>query len=233
MRASEKVLNFALDVIFPKRCLICGAYDTWFCEDCQNSAILQNDQICIICNRPSLNGVVHPTCATRSTLDGLMAAGKFDQLQELIHSFKYNLIKDLAPALAEIYVKFIQENNLEDFFEQFCLLPVPLHKSRLRFRGFNQSHLIAEELAKRLKIPLLAEALVRIKNTEPQTTLDKSRRETNMEESFACPDSEIVRNKKILLIDDIATTGATLNECAKALKSAHAQTVWALVLGQA
>jgi len=225
----SKTTNFLLDILLPKTCLICGAFDTFLCTACQEKIVGPQQQLCPVCAKASITGKTHDRCASKNTLDGLFAAGNFGQLQGIIHSYKYGLVTELHQQLGKILTKFVTNNSLEEFIKQFRVIPVPLHKARKRFRGFNQSEILAAQMCKKLQMAMDTKSLTRIKNTTPQTKLDRKNRYTNIEKAFRA-DRINIQDKKILLIDDIATTGATLNECAKTAKSAGATEVWALVL---
>ncbi|MEK9181102.1 MAG: double zinc ribbon domain-containing protein, partial [Patescibacteria group bacterium] len=207
----KQIQNFVLDLIFPPFCLVCGKYGVWLCKNCSEQARFPKTQACMVCEKPSLNGLTHPICANRNCVDGILSSGEFSQLQPIIHSFKYNLISDLAADLSAINLRFLKNGRYENFFADFCLVPVPLHSRRLAFRGFNQSELLAKAISEQFKIPIKVEILQRVKNTDAQTTLNQEHRKENIKDAFVCPAPTEAKNKKILLIDDIATTGATLN----------------------
>jgi len=110
------------------------------------------------------------------------------------------------------------------------LVPVPLHQKRLRERGYNQSHLLARELGKFITLPVVDDCLIRQRHAPPQArTSSVDERQSNVVNAFACRNREL-QDKQVLLIDDVATSGATLNACASTLKAAGASSVWGLVL---
>ena len=119
-----------------------------------------------------------------------------------------------------------------DFSEYSLLLPVPLHIKRLRDRGFNQSLLLAKEMGKKYKLPVNFSLLKRCKFTLTQTGLNKAEREKNIKGAFVVTDKKKVAGENIILIDDVYTTGATINECAKVLLKAGAQKVAVLTLSR-
>ena len=140
-------------------------------------------------------------------------------LQKAIHTFKYKFVKDLARPLSKLLLEKIN-------FDYDFIIPVPLHPKRLRWRGFNQSELLAKEIDKNKVI----NALVKTKNTKPQIQLSGNQRKENIKNTFKCVFN--LKNKKILLIDDVETTGSTLKECEKALLGAGAKQVYCLTLAK-
>lgn len=146
-------------------------------------------------------------------------------VKKIITAFKFSFVDTLAGSLASLMIQAIRQQGLQDYFGKFTLIPVPLHPRRLKWRGFNQSQLLADKLASQLNLPA-ASGLIRTKNTKPQADLDRESRKTNITDAFAV--AKEVTGQKILLVDDVATTGTTLNEIAKLLKQAHVGEVWAI-----
>lgn len=149
-------------------------------------------------------------------------------MRQAIHQLKYHNLKALAAALAELLADYLVANPIS--FE--ILVPVPQHKKRLRERGYNQSRLLAEELSKRVKLPVMGDCLIRQQHSVPQArTAHVAERRSNVAGAFACGNNR-VRDKQVLLIDDVATSGATLGACATALKAGGAASVWGLVVAR-
>jgi ComF family protein len=174
----------------------------------------------------------------KSNLDSLITAVSYEDstIKRLVHNFKYRFVGDISLLLAKFICQALIRN---DFPLPDIISPVPLHPRRLRWRGFNQSLLlaeyIAEELTPLLKIEVL-DILERKKYSQPQMQIKNyQERLQNMQNIFALKptiSSDLIKNKRILLIDDIATTGATLEECAKVLKYAGAKKVFAAVVAR-
>lgn len=144
-------------------------------------------------------------------------------LQKAISLFKFHGIKRLSYPLSEkILLKQLPQADM--------LLPVPLHKKRLKYRGFNQSALLGKYIAQRSGMPLTLNTLVRIKNTIPQVGLSAVDRELNIKNAFDVISEEKVKGKKIMLVDDVFTTGATVRECSRVLKRAGAEKVYVVTL---
>lgn len=224
--------NFVLDLVFPPICKICGRRGFPLCEFCASNLRLNPLQICPYCEKPSPNGVTHPACAKRYGLDGVLAAGLFPQVQTLVHAYKYLNDKALGRKFAELLAKFLDGFLFLEYFSVFELVPVPLNKKRQRFRGFNQSELLAEYLSELAGLRLNCKLLKRIRDTETQTHFNRGQRQQNLKEAFRTEDGQGAKGKDFLLIDDVITTGATLSECAKTLKRSGADRVWGLVLAR-
>jgi ComF family protein len=238
-----------LDVLFPISCLSCGVDDIWLCENCLRKMQVFLFQVCPKCERFIIeSGKLCQTCK-RATLknkdfflDALVVAAKYKEndLSRIVHFYKYNLVQDLHIPLGRIMTKSFLDSDLP---LPDLIVPVPLHPRRLRWRGFNQSELLAnyisENLTPGLEIPVLNNVLFRKKNTTPQMKVRKySERKENISDAFginaqtADAKMDILKSKTILLIDDVATTGATLNECAKMLKQSGAKKVFGIVLAR-
>lgn len=148
-------------------------------------------------------------------------------LQDAICAFKYRGKFALAKPLAALMIRAIPSQIDGDL-----LVPVPLHPTRLRAREFNQSLLLADQLGRHLKRPVSATVLVRVLATDPQTTLSRQERLRNLRQAFAVRNAEALAGRRVLLIDDVFTTGTTLNECAKTLRKGGALSVSALTLAR-
>jgi len=223
--------NLLLDIFFPKKCLNCGREETFFCEDCLSLIEINPFKYCL-CNQPQkiITPKQCPRCRSKK-LDGLFAATNFNQPQvkKLIYSFKYKpQIKELNIYLAYLILthlyliaKYFPPNSL--------LIPVPLFIKKQKRRGFNQAEEIGKIISEKIYIPLKVDNLIRIKNTDSQTKLNKKQRIENIKNAFIIKDKDTIKGKIIFLIDDVYTTGATMEECAKVLKKAGAREVWGLV----
>jgi len=149
-------------------------------------------------------------------------------MRQAIHELKYRNLRALAAPL----VKLLQDYLITNPVPGEVLVPVPLHRKRLRERGYNQSSLLAQELGKVTNLPVVEDCLVRQQHAPPQArTASVSERQSNVADAFTCGD-ERLRGKQVLLIDDVSTSGATLNACARTLKSAGTASVWGLVMAR-
>jgi ComF family protein len=162
-------------------------------------------------------------------MDGVQAAVTFEgAIRRAIHELKYRGRTELASPLAELMVTAWGSG----LFPVDCVMPVPLHPRRIQERGYNQATLIAELFAQQTHLPILADALVRTRMTESQTSLGAFARRKNVDGAFTAR-SSMVRGRSILLVDDVCTTGSTLQACADALREGGASQVYALTVARA
>lgn len=230
------LVNPLLDLVFPAFCQGCCLEGSYLCLECQN-AISAPIHRCPVCNNNSPLGKVHEQCAAPSTaLSGLMVAAEYSNpaVKNLIWHLKYNSVKDISIALATIMADFLVGSDLADYFQASLVIPVPMHQGRQRFRGFNQAAEIGKHLAGNLGLQF-GPVLTKLNSTKRQVELEKAERLENVKNAFAL-DNEFEANKlsgrSILLIDDVATTGATLNECAKILRLYNPSEIWGLVVAR-
>ena len=219
------------DLVFPIYCLVCGnSDDAYLCQACVHKIPKLEKQFCIACQRPSPFGKTHPTCISRNRLDGIISALPYtdQKVKEIIAAFKYSFADTLAERLSGLLVQEMKTQDLGEYFAEFKVIPVPLHQRRLNWRGFNQSVLLAEPLSRMLNIPVEKNLITRTRFTKPQTDLKREERAINIANAFTVNKNAF--SGKYLLVDDVVTTGSTLNEIAKLLKQNGAQEVWALTL---
>ncbi|MEK7555309.1 MAG: ComF family protein [Patescibacteria group bacterium] len=238
-----KLKNITLDILFPPFCVNCQQHldnrDKLICDNCYASIKLNNTLFCPVCRtRLAENKQI---CHFASYL--LASAGNYDDpvLQNLIRFFKFKSLENLSPILGKILIKYLNSLNpirqLADYIlnpKSFIIIPIPLHPQRKRERGFNQAELLAKFVSDNLNLEMI-DGLKRIKNTEPQSK--SKNRESRLKNISGCfkinPLAEInVKNKNIILVDDVFTSGATMNEAIKILKSNGAKKIIALVLAK-
>lgn len=232
------MLAWLLDLLFPKRCVSCKRMGEYFCQSCI-SQIKQSDLVCPFCERLSLGGVVHPICKRRYGLDGLWSLGIYEPpLKNAIQKLKYKWIRQLSQILINITLEYwaMRGTYLLDLIKKdqgrsWIIIPVPLHRSRQNWRGFNQAALLAKLFSTKLGLDY-SEALIRVKQTKPQVGLEAFKRRENIKGAFSINSKYQVKNFNILLIDDVWTTGSTLRECCSVLKRGGAKLVWALTLAR-
>lgn len=230
------IFSALLDLFFPRRCVACGTLGAYLCPRCFSIARIIEHQVCPVCERPAVGGATHPRCQSRSSLDGLTSICVYEgPVKAAIHRLKYRpWTADLGELLAKIIVKQGDWRFLAKDREMWMAVPVPLHPSRQRERGFNQSEILGRLFAHRLDLKFYPDLLVRVRKTKPQAELKGKEREQNIKEAFKIdPNSQfLIHNSQVLLIDDIWTTGATLKTCGQVLKKAGFGKVWALTLAR-
>ncbi|MBU3957155.1 ComF family protein [Patescibacteria group bacterium] len=231
-----------LDFLFPRRCLGCGRRGEYFCQECRQTIKLIENQVCPVCERPAISGRAHPRCQTRYSLDGLTSIFVYKGIiKEAIGKLKYKFITDLAEELIGLSTKYLPPGFHSEGIPRrgqpqalSTLIPVPLHPRRQRWRGFNQSELLGKRLAEKFNWQVRTDILARHKHTKPQIKLKGEERKKNIRGAFRIkPNCKLfIMNSKLILFDDVWTTGSTLRECSQVLKRAGAKEVWGLTLAR-
>ncbi len=231
MRAQlTKLARFALDLVLPQSCLGCGQEGELICPACRPLLPRLVPPLCPRCGLPLPAGEACPDCGGLAyNIDGMRAPFAFaGLLRRAVHEFKYQNLRSLARPLARELAAYLEQSALP----AEVLVPVPLHPRRLRERGYNQAALLAAELGRLTGLPVREGVLVRRTHTPPQVrTAGAQARYANMAAAFACAGTALA-GKRALLIDDVATTGATLDGCARVLKEGGAASVWGLTLAR-
>lgn len=233
-------LNDISCLLWPKQCISCRESilpdEEGLCSVCwQDLSKSVSQHYCPSCGRTvSPFGIIQGKCGAcqdkQYAFDGIIRVGEYESsLRSLILAFKFSEKTELCKRLSAMLVEACRAKSIQDKIE--ILVPVPLHWKRKLQRGYNQSSLLAQGL-RQLKLPVY-EDLVRIRYTEQQWNLTPSQRRTNVKGAFTVRKNHHYADKTIGLVDDITTSGATLNECAKTLKNAGALKVYALVLATA
>ncbi len=220
----------ALDLLYPPHCVACERVGAWLCDDCAASITPLPTACCPRCGRPMPTSRLCRTCrGRRSPLQALRSLGSYTSpLREAVHALKYDGLAALADPLAALLETYWRQAPLP----VTVLAPVPLHRGRVRYRGYNQAALLASAFGSRVGLPVVEDCLVRRRATRSQVGLSVADRHANVNEAFCCVD-ERVRGERVLLIDDVCTTGATLAAAAQALLDGGASSVWALTLARA
>ena len=231
----ERTKRFLLDAFFPRFCLNCQKEGSYLCEDCVSLLEISEHQYCL-CQKPNrlFKAGKCPRCR-KKFLSGLYFALPYQNVlvKSSIQRFKYEpFIKELAKPLASLIIDYFQLLvNPPDFYG-LILIPVPLDRKRLKWRGFNQAEEIGKKFSKSLNIPLINDVLIKTKGNSPQMELTGKEREENVLGVFSCQNKEKIQKKKVLLVDDVYTTGATMEEAARILKIAGAKEVWGIVVAR-
>jgi len=236
----KRFFTALLDVFLPPICHICHSFipnaDTLhICPVCRERLLPISSPLCPTCGIPFLGTgddhrcgacLIHPP-----HFDAARSAFLYEgAIRDLIHSFKYNQQTQLRYPLAlltlEVAFGIMQNHDLD------ILIPVPLHRSRLRQRGFNQAVLLGRVLSHHLLIPMRFDILARTRRTEPQVELSAAERRHNVKGAFSVHKPDTIIGRRILLLDDVMTTGSTMDECAHELKKAGASTVIASTIAR-
>ena len=226
----NQLKTLVLDLLFPRRCVGCGTGGSFLCAPCQSALPHLPPPLCAKCGKPLSFGTLCHDCENHPIeIEGIRSLFPFNGVvRQAILQFKYQNVKALAAPLAQLMGEYLGAHPLP----ADTLIPVPLHPRRLRERGYNQSSLLARELSKLASLPIVDGALLRLKNTPPQTKTNSAEdRQRNVAGAFTCRDRQLA-GRRILLIDDVCTSGATLDACAAALKMAGATSVWGLTLAR-
>lgn len=239
MKKIIKSFGFLLDLLLPPRCFICKDIvykNSGLCPKCFKQIRFLSDQSCPVCGRPytfPVENEKEPVCAKclskRPKLQALKAVFAYDDFSKsLILPFKHADRTDLVPFLS----KLLQTRGKKMLDKADYIIPVPLHWHRLVKRKYNQAALLAVHLEKMTQKPCLLNVLIRCKNTLSQGHKNATDRKLNVKGAFEIKNAHKIKGKNIVLIDDVYTTGATLNECADQLRKAGAKRVEALVLAR-
>lgn len=206
-------------MFFPKFCLSCQKEGEYLCQDCK--AMLDISGFHQKYKTSNLSDLYYP----------LPYQNKF--IQNLIKKFKYEpFVKELGFTLTVLIIEHFELLDQKPDFKDFILIPVPLAKKRLKWRGYNQAEEIGKHLAEFLRIPLITDILIKTKTTLPQIELAKEKREENIKSAFMVNPSTRLRARKILLVDDVYTTGATMEECARILKESGAKEIVGIAIAR-
>ena len=231
----------ALDFIFPPHCHNCRTFipdagELHICSVCREQMLPVSTPLCVICGIPFAGAGADHTCGScaksRPRFDAARAAiGYEGPGRDLIHAFKYRNKTHLRRPLGLLLVQ-----ELSGFIQDGChdlIMPVPLHRKKLASRGFNQALLLGEVISRGCAIPLDRHNLRRIRWTEPQVNLSAGDRRTNVKGAFTAHDPSRLAGRRILLVDDVLTTGSTAEECAGVLKAAGAAQVTVITVARA
>ena len=219
----------AIDWLYPPQCGGCGKLGVRWCPDCQSKTAPLNANLCEICGELlSEPGICESCRFNPPAFKALRSAAAFGgPLRTAIHHLKYHQDVALAESLSEILYRKITEMQWR--FD--IITSVPLSKERLKERGYNQSSLLAYPLALRLHKPFIGRVIARIRTTHSQVGLNIIERRENVRNAFSA-NPQYVEHKSVLIIDDVATSGATLRACSEALRSAGAEDIYGLTLAR-
>lgn len=235
-RLLQDIYETAITFLYPAECRVCEEFlgattIPYICNNCWQDIHFLEPPWCDICGTPSINGLCD-TCAITPPRYGKLRSVAFYQttLQQAIHFFKFEKKK----ALARHLIQLMNEHTPLDcsISEYDFILPVPIHKKRLRERGFNQATLLANGIAKAGRVSVLTDTLIRHRHTVAQSSLDREARQQNTIGAFEIRNPDIIRGKRLLIFDDVFTTGATIREIVNELWTADPAEVDVLTLAR-
>ncbi|MBE2268440.1 MAG: ComF family protein [Anaerolinea sp.] len=211
MASARLLFQWLIDLVYPPRCALCGDLDVPLCAAC----------------RAEIDATpLDPHARRLAPLSGSATSGAHDGLlRDAIHKLKYDNARTLAEPLGDRLAELYHRSH----WTVDMIVPVPLHTSRFQERGYNQSQLIGERMVRRVHHPCVPSALIRRRSTPSQVGRSRSERQLNMQDAFHA-DAALVAGRRILLIDDVQTSGATLQESARALLNVGAAAVYAMTV---
>ena len=227
MPTLSTVIEAALDLVLPLSCAGCGRDGGVLCDSCRTGLPRLTAPYCARCADPG-----HPLCAAceaRPPAYGAITAPFLMEgvVRDLVYSLKYRNLRASAPELGRLMTRHLESNPLP----HDVIVPVPLHRSRERRRGYNQSELLAKQVSSGTGLSLDSGSLKRTRDTPPQIDMQSNdERIENVEAAFEA--SSELDGRRVLLVDDVVTTGSTMSACATALRAAGASSVWGLALAR-
>lgn len=229
------ILQIFIGLFFPKICLSCDERLTedeqYLCSNCSKLLKFLED-ICLICGAPKIEEKCRVCQTNKFLFDKARSVFMFNKVvQNMIHEFKYNEMTRIAKFFGKLSQEYIEKFQPFDHIDY--IVPVPLHKVRKRSRGFNQAEYLAREISKNIKWKHLPRLIKRKRFTETQTKLNKEQRRKNVSLAFKINPKYDIKGKNILLVDDVFTTGATVNSITVALKKRQVNKVYVFTIGRA
>ena len=235
----HRFLKLFLDIFFPWQCLYCKKeihLPYPLCKKCQANIPINSSLICPVCERKLKNLPKHYcSCKTNLSALGIVSFYQNPILKKTIHFFKYQSVISLQKPLSNLMIKFLEKTN---FFSKInkkdiIVIAIPLHKRKENLRGFNQSELLAKSISSHFSLNYHSKILFRIKNNPPQAKINNlSDRKKNSKNIFQISNPNLIKNKWIILIDDVYTSGSTMQEAARILKKSEAKKIIGLVLAR-
>lgn len=235
------IARTTLDLLYPRQCRVCGDVGhcgtfSFFCDFCLGSVTRVEDPCCVVCGLP-FHGKADaefacPNCREMTLhFDRARALLRFQGVvRHVVHGLKYSHDEHWA----RVMISWMRDgvDSVVSRAEVDVILPVPLHPVRERHRGFNQAWFLARELASWWNVPAPRRALARVRDTETQTHFNREERMVNLRGAFVLRQAGAVSGKRVLLVDDVLTTGSTTSECARVLREAGATSVLVFTLAR-
>lgn len=240
----QQIASFLLGAIFPVRCIECGLFSPenekrYLCRKCISLIIPRSGQECIGCERASTLGKTCIECRDAFFVDNLLVVTDYKNpvVERAIKTLKYRFVPEIAdsfgPAIKKFLVRLEKDKHFNIFSDNPLFVPIPLYGPRLNLRGFNQAELFAKIISETGLHPVNSDILTRTRSSVPQADIkNRSDRMRNLENIFTLKEAAPIKNRIIVLVDDVCTTGTTLNEAAKILKKNGAAGVIGFVIAR-
>ena len=224
----QRLASRGLDLLFPPECAVCLREGSFLCAGCEPQLPRLAPPYCRTCAEPDEPAVCSWCRADAPAYERIRAPYRYTgPVRDMVHDLKYSNIRALAPTLGGLLADYLGSLR----FEADVISPVPLHSKRERSRGYNQSHLLVREVSRRVQTPMADDRLLRSMDTPPQVAMSgREERRQNIEGAFEC--TRDATGLRVLLIDDVVTTGSTMSACASALRDAGATSVFGLALAR-
>lgn len=229
---SEVWLGF-VDLIFPPICLVCGeVQEKYLCTDCASKISFLTPPLCHRCAMPLVDGVCNECRDLEFAFDTAYSVGAYEGvLRDAIHAFKYKSQKVLSEPLSNLMIEALSANNrLRASVD--VIVPVPIHLSRKRLRGFNQAELLAAQIGRAMKLPVVMDVLIKSSPNRAQIDLPLDMRKSNVEGVFSINNADAVYGRRVMLVDDVFTTGSTCDSASVALRSAGVREIHVFTLAR-
>jgi ComF family protein len=218
----KKIKKEILDTVFPIFCVGCKKEGELLCRECAGLILPAEKQFCPLCRNISEFGKACGRCEEKSALSAVISCGYYHNpvLRESIGALKYDNAREIIPQIEKIIIRFTEKCGfLEKYFSNnSVLIPVPLHRKRLWQRGFNQAEIIAQILSRNFNLQINNSILKRKIATGEQAKMKPEERVKNIKNAFVLLKKEDFTGKSVILIDDVYTTGSTMQECAKIIR---------------
>jgi len=212
------IVSEFFDTFFPYTCVLCGGHARKIlCDECLSAVKPYSGKRCLKCSRPlpGEDNVFCTQCLKGVAFEKGFSLFLYEEIREIVYSLKYRNMPHVVHLLSS-FSKEIRESKI--FNGVSFLIPVPMHSKRIRKRGYNQAGLIARELSSIFHIPVIYDVLIKQKDTPPQAGLNYKQRLDNLKGAFSVKNTEKIEGKTVVLVDDVYTTGTTINQCALLLR---------------
>lgn len=212
-----------VDFLFPKICVFCDTQGSYICEECKIQKIeFYNTQLCHVCHRTVTEHLVHKNCLDKTNINGVIVVAHYNKFAKiLIEEMKYNLYYSVSNEIGSLMRAEVLKNELN----YDAVVPIPLHRFKENYRGFNQANLLAKQIPGKVD-----NCLRRTKNTKSQVNLNREERMNNLKDIFRLRHD--ISYESVLLVDDVMTSGSTLEECSKVLKESGVEKVFGIVFAR-